>query len=67
MYGNDLSSRRRTLNGGPVALDQVLLEVERLDLCVGDDHLDVGDALRELRDRRAPAGARLEVAAHARP
>jgi hypothetical protein len=28
---NDLSSRRRTLNGGTVALDEVLL-VERLDL-----------------------------------
>ena len=30
-----------------VALDQVLLEVQRLDLGVGDDHLDVGDALRQ--------------------
>ena len=29
----------------PVPLDEVLLEVERLDLAAGDDHLDVGDAL----------------------
>jgi hypothetical protein len=26
MYGNDLSSRSRMLKGGPVALDEVLLE-----------------------------------------
>ena len=32
----------------PVALDQVLLEVESLDLAAGDDHLDVVDPLREL-------------------
>ena len=32
----------------PVALDEVLLEVERLDLGAGDDHLEVGD-----RGRRA--------------
>ena len=31
----------------PVALDEVLLEVERLDLAAGDDHLDVGDPLAE--------------------
>ena len=36
----------------PVALDQVLLEVERLDLGAGDDHLDVGDARRQLPDLR---------------
>ena len=35
----------------PVALDEVLLEVQRLDLGAGDDHLDVGDARDELRDR----------------
>ncbi len=29
----------------PVPLDEVLLEVERLDLAAGDDHLDVGDAV----------------------
>src|SRR5206468_5399971 len=49
----------------PVPLDQVLLEMQRLDLGVGDDHLDVGDAVRQLRDRRARVGARLEVAANA--
>jgi len=50
----------------PVPLDQVLLQVERLDLGVGDDHLDVLDPLRQLRDRRASIRARLEVAADAR-
>ena len=37
----------------PVALDEVLLEVQRLDLVAGDDHLDVGDALGQLRLDRA--------------
>jgi hypothetical protein len=46
----------------PVALDEVLLEVEGLDLGVRDDHLDVGDAPRQLRHRRARVGGRLEVA-----
>ena len=49
----------------PVALDEVLLEMERFGLVAGDDHLDVGDAVRELPDRRAAVSA-LEVAAHAR-
>jgi hypothetical protein len=48
MYGNDLSPRRRT-----VPLDEVLLQVQRLDLGVGDDHLDVRDAVGEPLDRRA--------------
>ena len=51
----------------PVPLDQVLLQVQRLDLGVGDDHLDVGDALRQPLDRRARVRRGLEVRAHARP
>ena len=50
----------------PVPLDEVLLEVQRLDLGARDDHLDVVHALRQLRDRRPVAAARLEVRAHAR-
>ena len=34
----------------PVPLDEVLLEVERLDLGIGDDHLEVGDPLGERPD-----------------
>ena len=49
----------------PVALDEVLLEVERLGLVPRHDHLDVGDAAHELRRSRA-AVALLEVAADAR-
>ena len=49
----------------PVALDEVLLEVERLGLVARDDDLDVRDAARELPDRHAAVAA-LEVAAHAR-
>ena len=46
----------------PVALDEVLLEVQRLDLVAGDDRLDVGDALDELVDPGAVvAAAGLEV------
>ena len=41
----------------PVPLDEVLLEVERLDLAAGDDHLDVGDPLRQLPDLRAAVAA----------
>ena len=33
----------------PVALDEVLLEMERLDLGIGDDHLEVGDPLGQRR------------------
>ena len=51
----------------PVALDEVLLQVQGLDLGAGDDHLHVGHARGELADRRARLAARLEVAAHARP
>ena len=52
----------------PVALDQVLLEVERLDLGRGHDHLEVGDPPDEVRDRGASVPAPgLEVRAHARP
>ena len=66
MYGNDLSSRSRTLRR-PVALDEVLLEVERLDLGPGDDHLEVGDSRDHPADPRPGVAALLEVAAHARP
>ena len=52
----------------PVPLDEVLLEVERLDLGAGDDHLEVGDPRDEVGDRRAGvAAAGLEVRADARP
>ena len=49
----------------PVALDEVLLEMQRLRLRAGDDDLDVGDALGELRASH-PRVATLEVAAHPR-
>jgi hypothetical protein len=49
----------------PVALDEVLLEVERLRLGAGDDDLDVVDALRQLRCSHARVPP-LEVAADAR-
>ena len=52
----------------PVALDEVLLEVQRLDLGAGDDRLDVGDPRR--RAGRSPGALSLEpgleVLAHAR-
>ena len=51
----------------PVALDEVLLEMERLDLAAGDDRLDLGDALGERVDPGAGVAAPgLEVLAHAR-
>ncbi len=51
----------------PVALDEALLEVERLRLGAGDDRLHVRDPLDELR-RAEPRGAgALEVAADAGP
>jgi len=34
-----------------VPFDEVLLQVERLDLAARNDHLDVGNALGQLRDR----------------
>src|SRR5437764_1366584 len=49
----------------PVALDEVLLEVQRLDLALRDDHLDVVHAVGQLRDRGAVAATRLEVRADA--
>ena len=67
MYGNDLSSRSRTLNGGPVPLDEVLLEVQRLGLALRDDHLDPMHPLHELVDAGARVAAAVEVAAHAGP
>src|SRR5207245_1582443 len=50
----------------PVPLDEVLLEVERLDLAARHDDLDVLHARRQLRDLRAPVARSLEVRAHAR-
>jgi len=50
----------------PVPLHEVLLEVQRLDLGPGDDHLDVGDALRQLADLRAAVTSPLEVRPDAR-
>ncbi len=50
----------------PVALDEVLLQVERLDLAAGDDDLDVGDPLRQLPDLHAAVARALEVRTHAR-
>ena len=49
----------------PVALDEVLLEVERLRLGTRHDDLDVRDPLHELRSPR-PSVAALEVAPDAR-
>ena len=46
-------------------LDEVLLEVEGLDLVLGDDHFDVLDPLRELTDRGTGVQALLEIRAHA--
>jgi hypothetical protein len=52
----------------PVALDEVLLEVERLDLGARHDHLQVGDPADEVRDRGPRvAASRLEVGADTRP
>ena len=51
----------------PVALDEVLLEVERLGLALGDDHLDPADPRDELADAVARVAAAVEVAAHAGP
>jgi hypothetical protein len=50
-----------------MSLDEVLLEMEGLDLVLGDDHLHVLDPLRQLPDRRAAVEALLEVGAHAGP
>ena len=52
----------------PVTLHEVLLEMERLDLVLRDDHLDVLDPLRKLANggARVDSGG-LEVRANARP
>src|SRR5581483_2049113 len=51
----------------PVPLHEVLLEVERLDLGARDDHLERGDAPRQLLDLGAGIRRGLEVRADARP
>ena len=52
----------------PVALDEVLLQVERFDLGRRHDHLEVLDSPDEVRDRGAGVAApRLEVRADAWP
>ena len=48
----------------PVALDEVLLEVERLRLALRDDHLETRDPPHELADP-GPRVAAVEVRAHA--
>ena len=48
-------------------LDEVLLEVQRLGLALGDDHLDPAHAPDQLVDARARVAAAVEVAAHAGP
>ena len=50
-----------------MALDEVLLEVQRLGLALGDDHLDPVDPLDQLLDPGAHVAAPVEVAAHAGP
>jgi hypothetical protein len=53
---------------GPVPLDEVLLEVERLDLAPGHDHLQVGDPGHHPRHGRALiAASGLEIRADAGP
>ena len=51
----------------PVALDEVLLEVQRLRLALRDDHLDAPDPVDHPVDADAHVGAAVEVAAHASP
>jgi hypothetical protein len=48
-----------------VLLDEIGFEDERLDLCVGDDELEVADAADEFARLAVVAAARLEVGAHA--
>jgi hypothetical protein len=50
----------------PVALDQVLLEVESFDLAGRDDHVHVVDPGHELPHSVAQVTPALEVAAHPR-
>ena len=65
MYGKRLVVAEPDVERRPVALDEVLLEVERLRLGARDDDLDVVDALDELRGPETRVAA-LEVAAHTR-
>ena len=58
---------KANVEGRPVPLDQVLLEVQGFDLAPGDDHLDVADAPRQLGDRVPDVGRGLEVTTHPRP
>ena len=64
--GERLVVAKPDVEGRPVALDEVLLEVQRLDLVLGDDHLDVLDALGQLLDGRARVLALLKVRPDAR-
>ncbi len=50
---------------GSMPLDEVLLEMKRLDLAAGDDHLDIGHARRQELDRGPAVGRLLEVRANA--
>jgi hypothetical protein len=61
--GERLVVAQPDVEGRAVPLDEVLLEVERLDLGVGDDHLEIGDPRGQASDPRAG----LKVAAHTRP
>ena len=54
------------VEGRPVALDEVLLEVQRLDLVLGDDHLDVLHSVGQLLDGRAGVLVLLKVRTDAR-
>ena len=51
----------------PVALDEVLLEMQRLRLALRDDDLDPAHPIDELLDPRTRVAAAVEVAAHAGP
>jgi hypothetical protein len=51
----------------PVALDEVLLQVQRFDLVPGNDDLDVGHVRNELRLRPPRLRRALKVAAYAWP
>jgi len=66
MYGNDLSSRRRTLNGGRWRFTRFCSRWSASTLGARDDHLNVRDAARQERDLRAAVLALLEVRADAR-
>jgi hypothetical protein len=55
------------VEGRTVALDEVLLEMERLGLALCDDHVDPVDPLDELFDPGAHVATPVEVAAHTGP